>query len=79
MFIKYSEECTLSNFGGLDLMQIKSLFHNKGEINVLSEQLKTVETIQPTNYLSFSTGQNQILFSWATIINTFRFYRKSFT
>ena len=30
MFIDYSEEYTESNFGGLDLLLIKSSFYNKG-------------------------------------------------
>ena len=30
MFIKYSKENTLSNFGGLNFLQIKSLFANEG-------------------------------------------------
>ena len=31
MFIDCSEEYTLSNFGGLEVLQIKSQFYNKGE------------------------------------------------
>ena len=30
MVIEYSEEYTWSNFGGLDFLEIKSLFYNKG-------------------------------------------------
>ena len=32
MFIKYSEKYTQSNFGGLNFLQIKSQFYNKGDV-----------------------------------------------
>ena len=47
MFIEYSEKYTQSNFGGLDFLQIKSLFCNKGDSIAFKQTKKYWSVYKP--------------------------------